>query len=220
MTKVIDCEQGSPEWLAARAGRVTSAGVADALAFPKRKTTEEMACRWNYKKRLALERITGKSFDAAYVTRAMREGRDAEPFARAAYEVAEQVLVDTVGFVCHPTIEFAGSSPDGWVGDDGLVEFKAPEVTTHFEYLLMGDQIPEEYQLQCIWQLACHPEREWIDFVSYDKSQSLPQDMRLHIVRLVADRDVIGDVEAKVRQFLSEVNGLVMQRGATEKVGA
>jgi putative phage-type endonuclease len=205
--KVIRCQQGTDEWLAARAGRVTSSKIADALAFSKR-NKEELECRRKYKRQLIAERLGGKSFDTGYQSRAMREGKEAEPMARAAYEIREDALVDTVGFVLHPTIEFAGASPDGLVGDDGLVEIKAPEVTTHVDYLL-EDTIPEEYLPQCMWMLAVTG-REWIDFVSYDKSHTLPEDKQLFVRRLVADKDVLEDCyNAKVRQFLSEVNGLL-----------
>jgi hypothetical protein len=217
--RIVNCAQGSPEWLAARAGKVTSCKVADALAFSKRNPKEELECRAKYKRHLVAERMGGISFDTGYKSRAMKEGKEAEPMGRAAYELLRDVMVEPVGFVLHPSIEFAGASPDGLVGDDGLVEIKAPEVVTHVDYLL-GNTIPEEYIPQCMWMLAVTG-REWIDFVSYDKSHTLPEDKQLFVKRLSADPDVLEDFyNVKVRIFLKEVNGLLLQLDALDKVTA
>jgi putative phage-type endonuclease len=217
--RIVNCTQGSPEWLAARAGKVTSCRVADALAFSKRNPKEELDCRRKYKRLLVTERLGGISFDTGYKSRAMKEGKEAEPMARAAYELLEDVMVEPVGFVLHPSIEFAGASPDGLVGDDGLVEIKAPEVFTHVDYLL-ENKIPDEYIPQCMWMLAVTG-REWIDFVSYDKSHTLPEDKQLFVKRLVAEQNVLEECyNARVRQFLAEVNGLLLQLDALDKVTA
>jgi putative phage-type endonuclease len=205
--KALYCEQGSDEWLAARAGRVTSSRIADVVRVMKR--GGESSKREHYKMQLVTEILAGRSFDTGYKSRAMKEGKEAEPMARAAYELRNDVMVETVGFVLHPKIELAGASPDGLVGDNGLVEIKAPEVTTHVGYLLDGG-VPEEYQPQCIWLLACTG-RQWVDFVSYDKSHELPERDQLMVVRFTADDEVIADHNQKVRQFLAECDQLLAQ---------
>lgn len=209
--RVITCEQGSTEWFAARCGRVTSSRVDDVLAKIK---SGEAAGRRNYKAQLVAEILTGEHRDSDFQSRWMKEGKEKEPLARAAYEIATGEMVDQVGFVQHPTIERAGASPDGLVGTDGLIEIKCPKTATHIEYLLRGT-VPADYQKQIIWQLACTG-RQWCDFVSYD--DSLPEHLQLLIVRMVADREVIEHVEDEVRQFLKEVNGMLTQLEAVELV--
>lgn len=96
----------------------------------------------------------------------------------------------------------AGASPDGLVGEDGMLEIKCPTTATHIETLLAGE-MPEKHRYQLLWQLACCPERKWNDFVSFDPR--LPEDMQLFIQRLERDDKEIKHVENEVEQFLHEV---------------
>jgi hypothetical protein len=114
------------------------------------------------------------------------------------------VEVELVGFVLHPAIKRAGSSPDGLVGESGLVEFKVPNTTTHLEYLL-AEVVPEEYKPQMMFQMACTG-RKWCDYVSYDPR--LPDGVNLFVIRFERDDKVIGEMEREVEVFLAEVNEL------------
>ena len=109
-------EQRTEEWFAARCGKVTASRVADIIAKTK---TGYSTSRENYLAQLVCERMTGKPAES-YSNSAMQWGTDQEPFARAAYEAAKNVLVDELGFATHPTISMAGASPDGLVGEFGL----------------------------------------------------------------------------------------------------
>jgi predicted phage-related endonuclease len=109
--------------------------------------------------------------------------------------------VQQVGFVPHPEIEMCGASPDGLVGDDGLLELKCPNTATHIETLLSG-AIPDKYVKQMMFQMACTG-RQWCDFASYDNR--LPERMRLFVQRVHRDAAVIGEIEQAVRDFLSEI---------------
>jgi predicted phage-related endonuclease len=135
----------------------------------------------------------------------MEWGVETEPLARAAYEVATGNLVDQVAFVDHPTIKWFGCSPDGLVGDDGLVEIKCPQSTTHLEYL-EADQPPKKYIPQMMAQMACTG-RKWCDFVSFDPR--LPDGLQLFIVRVNADDKYILAMENEVTEFLAEVEATV-----------
>jgi predicted phage-related endonuclease len=84
----------------------------------------------------------------------MIHGTETEPEARRAYEFFVDCDVQQVGFVPHPTINMAGASPDGLVGDDGLLELKCPNSATHIETLLSGE-IPDKYIKQMQFQMAC-----------------------------------------------------------------
>jgi len=203
----IDCEQGSAEWFAARCGNVTSCRVADAIAKLKKKDGEA-AVRRNLRFEIACEMLTGKNSEH-YVSRWMEEGKEKEPLARCEYEVRNDVFVEQVGFVYHPTIKNAGASPDGVVGEDGMIEIKCPKVETHLEYLINGE-IPEDYLPQMLWQLACCDERQWIDFVSFHPD--VPEPYQLFVKRLERTEEVncaIEGMEAEVKQFLSEVQLMI-----------
>jgi putative phage-type endonuclease len=99
------------------------------------------------------ERLTG-CVHASFTNAAMIHGTETEPEARRAYEFFVDCDVQQVGFVPHPTIEMAGASPDGLVGDDGLLELKCPNTATHIETLLTGE-IPDKYHKQMQFQMAC-----------------------------------------------------------------
>ena len=99
----------------------------------------------------------------------------------------------------------SGASPDGLIGNDGLVEIKCPNTATHIKTLL-GGAIPGEYRLQMMWQMACTG-RKWCDFVSYDPR--MPEDMRMFVSRLDRCDKSIADLEAEVRSFLAEVDATV-----------
>jgi len=202
--KVIDFPQGSAEWAQARAGRVTASRV-DAVLSRARDRKSEGATRRKYKAQIVAEILTGKPQEGAFSNRAMEEGIENEPFARAAYEVKKMEAVDTVGFVLHPTIERAGASPDGLVATDGLVQFKCPEPQTHLGYLLEG-VVPSDYEPQMLWEMACTG-RSWCDFVSYCPVFPAPHD--LLIVRFNRDDKRILEITAEVGVFLKEADAII-----------
>jgi putative phage-type endonuclease len=200
--KVIDFPQGSAEWLASRAGKVTASRISDVLAKVK---SGEAAARRDYKSQLVAEILTRKPQEDGFLNDEMRWGNEQEPFARAAYEVDSGVLVDRVGLVLHPGIDRAAASPDGLAGAAGLVEIKCPKTATHLNYML-AKEAPSKYRPQMLWQMAC-TERAWCDFVSFDPR--LPQDLQLFSVRLERDDKAIKEIEAEVRRFLDEVDELI-----------
>lgn len=205
--KIIDCQQGTPEWAQARAGRVTASRI-DAVLARARDRKSEGATRRNYKAQLVSEILTGRpQEDKGFSSRAMEDGKLLEPEARAAFEAHRMVFVDQVGFVVHPTIERAGASPDGLLGADGLVQFKCPYPATHIGWMLAGD-VPIEYQPQMLWEMAC-TERSWCDFVSY--CPALPPHLQLFIARFDADPKRIAEITAEVTVFLREVDEIVAQ---------
>lgn len=189
--------QGSPEWFAARLGKVTASRIVDVMATIK---SGEAAARANYRAELVAERLSGVSAEG-FTSSAMERGTELEPFARAAYEAHGLVLADQVGFVDHPSIPYSGASPDGLVGDLGLVEIKCPNTATHIGYLTAGI-VPAKYQPQMLWQMACTG-REWCDFVSYDPR--LPGNLSLFVIEFERDDKRIKEIEAEVVRFLDEV---------------
>lgn len=195
----LDLEQGSEAWFKARLGKVTASRVADVMATIR--SGGYGASRSQYMAELLIERLIGRPLEA-YINAAMQYGLDTEPEARLAYEFAANVDVVEVGFVPHPSIPMSGASPDGLVGDDGLIEIKCPTPATHIETLL-AEKIPQRYVSQMQWQLACTG-RQWVDYVSYDNR--LPEAMRLFISRLQRDDRAIEALQREVGFFLNELN--------------
>lgn len=189
--------QGTPEWFAQRCGKVTASRVADLIARTK---AGWGASRENYKAQLVAERLT-QAVGESYSNAAMQWGTETEPEARAAYSFRRDVDVMETGFVDHPHIPMTGASPDGLVGDDGLVEIKCPITATHISTLL-GQSVPGKYITQMQWQMACTG-RQWCDFASYDPR--LPETMRLFVQRVDRDDVEIARLEELVVDFLGEV---------------
>jgi exodeoxyribonuclease (lambda-induced) len=206
-------EQGSPEWLEIRAGKLTASRFAEAVAKLKNGTYAKS--RHDLLIELLSERLTGRAAPH-FISREMLEGIEAEPSAVAAYEFAHDCEARPIGFVEHPTIPNAGASPDRAIGDVGLLEVKAPKTSTLLELRLAkehGYAYPNKredaddgYLAQCMWQLACCPEREWCDLAYYD--ERLPMALQLWVRRIHRDDKVIAAMEAEARAFLAELDAL------------
>ena len=188
-------EQRTPEWYAARCGKVTASKVHDIVARTKSGYT---AGRKNYEAQLIAERLTGEVADS-FSSPAMEWGMETEPQAILAYEFVTGLSVQPVGFVDHPDIEMSGASPDGLVGDMGMVEVKCPNTATHLATLL-GSKIKAEYISQIRWQLCC-TEREWCDFVSFDPR--LPAHLQLYRQRIFVEDEDVQDLEGEVKDFIA-----------------
>ena len=193
-------EQGTEEWHALRLGKVTASQIVNIMMKP------EAAGYQNYRAQLVCERLTGRATET-FKSAAMQHGNDTEPQARAMYTLTTGRTADQVAFLDHPLIAMAGCSPDGLVGELGLVEIKCPQPTEHIRTIL-GGAIKRQYALQMQWQMACTG-REWCDFVSF--CPDLPDDLSLHIDRVAIDHDMIRDMEKAVTAFLAEVDRMTDQ---------
>jgi predicted phage-related endonuclease len=158
------------------------------------------ASRKNYKAQLVIERLTAQPTES-YTNGAMQWGIDTEPLARVAYELSSGNDVEQTGFELHFELE-AGASPDGLIGEDGLIEIKCPNSATHIEYL-KAKELPSEYKAQVQGQLWI-TDRKWCDFVSYDPR--MPEHLRMKIIRVERDEKYIDDLFREVLKFLEEVD--------------
>ena len=109
--------------------------------------------------------------------------------------------------ITHPRIEMSGASPDGLVGDDGLVEIKCPKTATHIETLL-SKTVPGKYNIQMQWQMAC-TDRSWCDFVSFDPR--MPEGLQMFLKRVPRDDAIIKTLEDEIVRFLKEVDSKLEQ---------
>ena len=216
--RIVDALQRSPDWFAARLGRVTGSRAKDVLATIK---TGEAAARRDYRVQLVVERLTGQPEEPGYVNDAMQWGTDTEPEAFGAYEALTGHVAVRTGFLAHTGL-MAGCSLDGHVGDfEGIVELKCPKSATHWRYLRGERQLPAEHLAQVTHNLFVTG-AQWCDFLSFDPR--FPPHLMTFLVRVNrADVDIAG-YEQKVRAFLEEVDREVdAAKGwhiLSEKVGA
>lgn len=193
-------EQRSEDWFNARLGKVTASRVADVLSQIK---TGESSSRRNYRVELVCERLSNAKAEGFSNVHTER-GIELEPLAKSAYEVKTQLLVMDVGFVEHPAIDMSGASPDGLVGEKGLLEIKCPTPANHVD-IVLSKKSPAKYYAQMQWQMACTG-RDWCDFVSYCPALSISTD--LYVIRVERDNEFIAIAENEVIAFLNEVEQL------------
>jgi len=184
--------QRSDEWFKARLGKVTASSVYK-IFVGGGKTREA------YANELAKERVTGERI-MFNPTPAMQRGTDTEPLARCQYEVLNNVWVIETGLVDHPKIKSLAASPDGLVGDDGLLEIKCPGTKQHLKTYETGE-IKTCYMYQMMLQLAC-TDRKWCDFMSYDPR--IENDTK--IIRVYRNSKKESEMIAGIKEFLQLVS--------------
>lgn len=182
--------QGSDEWLAARCGLLTASEM-HKIITPTLKTADNKDTRahvWE----LLFQRMTG-FVEPAYVSDAMLRGQSDEIYARAAYEEHYAKVVE-VGFITSDRFGFTiGYSPDGLVGDDGLIECKSRGGKYQVQ-TIAEREVPAEYMIQLQTGLLVSG-RKWIDFISY--SGGLP----MFVKRVESDLDMQAAIVGAAAAF-------------------
>lgn len=206
MPKILSSNQRSAEWLKAREGRICASRIKDVISYLK--NGKESAKRYGYRLELIAERLTGLAVER-YVSPAMDWGSEYEPMARAAYEIANDVMVQQVGFAVHDDLEFSGASVDSLVGEDGIAEYKCPNTTTHLEWMMEG-KVPEEHEPQCTWGMEVWG-RKYADFVSFDPR--LPEHLRIFVCRLDYDPERAKYLRDEVIKFETEIEAAIAKLG-------
>ena len=188
----MNAPQGTEEWLKKRLGKITGSTIHKIMSLKENSST-----RAKLLQDLTLERISG-SPTKNIVTGPMARGLELESEARSAYELKNQKVILT-GFIDHPTIKEAGASPDGLVGEDGLIEIKCLNIKNHNE-IVNKQNLPKQYNLQIQFQLAC-TNRAWCDFVAYHPES----DHSLYVKRVLPEYDLIKEIHEKAIIFVGEV---------------
>jgi putative phage-type endonuclease len=201
-------EQGTDEWKALRAGRITASCMADVLAFDKKTGKTQLKARENYIAQIVAEILSGQPKDGPQ-TFAMRRGSELEAEARAEYEVITGNFVEQVTFAVNDELPFVGASPDGLVGTDGMIEIKCPEdICKHLAAIRFG--MPEEHAPQVqsgMWSAG----RQWCDFVSYHPD--FPPHFRTVIVRVKRDESYIKALAEPCKSLWAEVQIILTELG-------
>lgn len=191
--KIIECEQGSPEWIKARCG-VPSASSFDKIITTKGEPSKQ---RTKYLWQLAGETVTGIP-EESYSNANMERGKIVEAEARQLYELISGQTVLQVGFCL---AEGYGASPDGLVATEGLLELKSPIMATHVGYLL-ENTLPMDYWQQLQGQLLVTG-RKWVDFFSYYPG------LRPLLIRVVPDDKFQRALKIELELFCSELKEIV-----------
>lgn len=187
--------QGSEEWLAARCGMIT-AGSMDLILTPTLKIASNEKERQHLYE-LAAQRINNY-VEPSYIGDDMLRGLEDEVYARALYR-EKYAEITEVGMVTNDRFGFViGFSPDGLVGDDGLIECKSRRQKYQAQTIIL-DEVPTEYMLQ-IQSAMLISERKWCDFISYSGG------MPMYVKRVFPDpvmqtaiREAATAFEARIR---------------------
>ena len=201
--KIVPCTQLTSAWFQAHCGVISGSHMSSVLDYTQKGVAGSK--RKTYLRTKLAELVTGIAIQDNYVSKEMLEGIEMEPQARAAYEMEEGVMVDTMGFALHDDIPRFGGSFDGLVGDDGLLEIKCGKAGTHLQWILDGC-VPEEHLPQINSYLSISG-RAYCDFVSY--CAMVPRPLRLMIIRHERDEIEIAIIEDQVRRFNAELDAAV-----------
>ena len=189
--KIFYCEQRSKQWYDLRCGKLTASSFHVLM--------HSSCTAHQYIMEKALERLTGKCVPNRFWTEDLQRGIDLEPIACREYELVTGNKVVHVGFVQHN--EYVGSSPDGLVGTDGMIEIKCPNEQNFWKQYLHPKVCPQHYtQIQFnLW--VCN--RQWCDYVVYSTME------RPIIQRVVRDEEYIKAIEDRA----AEVNRMIDMYG-------
>lgn len=197
---IINDPQRSPEWFAARLGRVTGSKAGCVLMG------ETTAGRADYVLQLALERLTGQAEEIGYVSAEMQRGIDKEPLARMQPEARHGILIRETGFLRHDKL-MIGTSLDGDSDDFQCIwELKCPKSTTHVKYLKSaGAALVKDYQPQLMHGLYVSG-AEIAVIGSFDDRLPAGLDWIQREVR-AADLPIV-EYEKSLMKFLSDVSNM------------
>jgi hypothetical protein len=208
---IVDVEQRTPEWFAARAGRVTGSKASCVLMG------ENTAGRRDYVMQLALERLTGNVEEMGYVSAEMQRGIDKEPLARIKAEAVNGDFIRETGYISHNVL-MIGASLDGDTDDfEKIWELKCPKSTTHVGYLRTGGvSLVRDYQAQLMHNAyVCGAKYAVVG--SFD--DRLPPGLEWVQNQVLVSELPIFMYEVALHRFLADVDRMVVElRGMQAKL--
>ncbi|PHS61669.1 MAG: exonuclease [Flavobacterium sp.] len=200
MNIIKDMEQGSEAWKAIRLGKVTASKMKDLMSNGRGSSLSKMS--ETYMMDLIAERLTGES-KPFFENDAMKWGTETEPQARAMFELREGLEVETVAFIEYD--DYVGMSPDGLIGDDGLIEIKCPNTATQIKRALSKDYAAD-YKDQIQMQLWVS-NRKYCYFLSFDPRLDCAAGYLLQKVE--RDEDYINKMRVKTAAFVIDMNEIL-----------
>lgn len=192
-------EQGSEEWLQARAGKITASRAKDAR--DRLKNGKPSGKQTAYAAQVAIERVAGRPIDKVFQSWQMKEGHVEEPKARMAYECLSGYMVEEVGAISTDDDQFL-YSPDGLIDEDGLLEVKSlfsPERILQ----IIADEDHSDFIDQCVFGLWLTG-RQWIDLAIWCPALE-PIGLQLTVRRITRDEEAIQALEDDLMAFAAIV---------------
>lgn len=215
--KIINVEQGSQDWLDIRLGLISASRFRDIMTEPRSKADKETGVlsdtAQSYMRELIAEIITGKQAEVS--GRALEWGTEHESSARQEYEFWHNAAVEEIG-ICISDDYMAGASPDGFVGDKGMIEIKCPYNTGNHVKTIIAGEMPKEHVPQVQGNLWING-REWCDFISYDPRIS--GESRIFVSRVYRDNEYIKKLAAKVENFRVQMCNVLKESFAVDWQG-
>ena len=193
--EIFECQQGTDEWKQVKLGHISTSNFDKVL--------NKGAGRKLYMRKLAAERLSG-IWEESYHNSIMGNGELTEQYAREYYEMLNDCDVRQIGFVSLDG--WVGSSPDGLVGEAGLIEIKCPLRSTHIETLLK-EKMPTCYVSQVQGQLWVTG-RKWCDFISY---APLMNTRPFYCKRIFRDEEYIESISKQIQLFADQLRDMINQ---------
>jgi hypothetical protein len=191
-------EQGSPEWHDIRRGVLTSTAIKTLITTTGKLADNDKTRAHVYE--VAAQRITGRT-EEGFSSFDMMRGHVEEILARDLYS-QHYAPVTECGFVTNDKLGFVvGYSPDGLVGEDGVIEIKSAKAKIQVQRIVDG-VIPTEHYAQVqtgLWVTG----RQWCDFISYSNG------MKMMVVRVNADPAYHELIEAAAQAFEAKVSEVI-----------
>ena len=202
--KIYNFEQRTEDWYNIRKGKMTASNAETIIANGKGLET--------YIYNLMAEYYSSAEKEN-YINADMQRGIDLEPEARLEFEFYTDLDVQEVGFIEYN--EFIGVSPDGLIGNDGLIEIKCPNDSIYFK-LLLSNNIKPEYIAQMQMQMYV-TERQYCYFVSYNPNF----EKSLYIKKINRDEEMIDKLKKGLErgtQLIKEIKENFRKVGTNGKI--
>jgi YqaJ-like viral recombinase domain len=203
---VVNCKQGTAQWLEARCAVITASCFADAISVLTRQSGNKgpgdpTGASDKYALDVAIERVSGKPYGEPVKAWTLERGHEMEGYARMGYEARTGNLASESGVILTDDRKF-GYSSDGLVGDDGLIEIKCPVDSVKIMDMLTTHDISEyEHQIQGgLWLTG----RKWLDFIQYVPALE-PVGKDLYYRRVYRDENFIDEMVDKLMKFEKRV---------------
>lgn len=211
--KFLEMQQGTPEWLQARAGKITASCFAEAIsvcqrASGQRKAGDPTAAAERYAADLAIERISGAPHGEPIKAWVLDRGHQLEGEARIRYEARSLDAEVTESGICMDDDGIFAYSSDGLVGADGLIEIKCPiDSTKVLEMWRTGDVSEYIHQIQGgMWLTG----RKWLDLIMYVPDlANVGKDM--YIKRIPRDDVFIDYMASRLAEFAAKVDAITAE---------
>jgi putative phage-type endonuclease len=188
-------KQGSELWHNIKRGKISSSNFHIAISTGKG--------RKDLLKTLRNERMGVISLDR-FISEPMKRGTEMEPEAREFYEKLNGCEVKQVGFI--EMSEYIGTSTDGLLNDDGVLEIKNPNSSTHLDWIF-ANKLPMTHRHQVqggLWVTG----RQYCDFVSYDPRVTKKP---YWCIRVERDETIIAELDVKLGKFVNELKMIMAQ---------